>query len=86
MDALKQFSETEEWRKENELDQLYETIDLEHYEETRRLVKPPFSTFIGTPPNFLDIVPAMDRTTRSTWYSCIRIRSIIFDWQANVCI
>ncbi|KAF7914772.1 uncharacterized protein EAE98_011471 [Botrytis deweyae] len=37
LDALKQFSETEEWRKENELDQLYETIDLEHYEETRRL-------------------------------------------------
>ncbi|KAF7886062.1 hypothetical protein EAF00_010165 [Botryotinia globosa] len=37
VDALKQFSETEEWRKENELDQLYETIDLEHYEETRRL-------------------------------------------------
>lgn len=41
VDALKQFSETEEWRKENELDQLYETIDLEHYEETRRLVKSP---------------------------------------------
>ncbi|KAF7947987.1 hypothetical protein EAE96_009056 [Botrytis aclada] len=37
VDALKQFSDTEEWRKENELDQLYETIDLEHYEETRRL-------------------------------------------------
>ncbi|KAF7903216.1 uncharacterized protein EAF01_006265 [Botrytis porri] len=37
LDALKQFSDTEEWRKENELDQLYETIDLEHYEETRRL-------------------------------------------------
>ncbi|TGO31626.1 hypothetical protein BHYA_0473g00010 [Botrytis hyacinthi] len=37
VDALKQFSETEEWRKENELDQLYESIDLEHYEETRRL-------------------------------------------------
>ncbi|TGO23634.1 hypothetical protein BPAE_0126g00180 [Botrytis paeoniae] len=37
LDALKQFSDTEEWRKENELDQLYETIDLEQYEETRRL-------------------------------------------------
>ncbi|KAA8571284.1 hypothetical protein EYC84_000609 [Monilinia fructicola] len=36
-DAIQQFSATEEWRKENELDQLYETIDLEHYEETRRL-------------------------------------------------
>ncbi|QSZ34577.1 hypothetical protein DSL72_006171 [Monilinia vaccinii-corymbosi] len=36
-DAYQQFSATEEWRKENELDQLYETIDLEQYEETRRL-------------------------------------------------
>jgi len=39
-DALKQFEDTEEWRKANSLDQLYETIDLEHYEETRRLVNP----------------------------------------------
>ncbi|ESZ90136.1 putative phosphatidylinositol transporter [Sclerotinia borealis F-4128] len=37
LDAFHQFSTTEEWRKENDLDQLYETIDLEHYEETRRL-------------------------------------------------
>lgn len=37
-DAFQQFSETEEWRKANELDQLYETIDLEQYDETRRLV------------------------------------------------
>ncbi|KAF4632106.1 hypothetical protein G7Y89_g6025 [Cudoniella acicularis] len=37
-DAFKQFQETEDWRKANELDMLYETIDLEHYEETRRLV------------------------------------------------
>jgi hypothetical protein len=37
-DAYKQFQETEDWRKANEIDKLYETIDLEHYEETRRLV------------------------------------------------
>ncbi|KAF7869957.1 hypothetical protein EAF04_004741 [Stromatinia cepivora] len=37
VDAFEQFSDTEEWRKDNELDQLYETIDLEQYEETRRL-------------------------------------------------
>lgn len=36
-DALKQFEDTEVWRKANQLDQLYETIDLEQYEETRRL-------------------------------------------------
>lgn len=37
-DAYTQFSETEAWRKANHLEQLYETIDLEHYDETRRLV------------------------------------------------
>jgi len=36
-DAWKQFQDTEDWRKANQLDQLYETIDLQHYEETRRL-------------------------------------------------
>ncbi|TVY55851.1 SEC14 cytosolic factor [Lachnellula suecica] len=36
-DAFKQFQDTEDWRKANELDKLYETIDLDHYEETRRL-------------------------------------------------
>lgn len=40
-EAYKQFVETEEWRKANELDKLYETIDLDHYEETRRLVDIP---------------------------------------------
>jgi len=36
-DAFKQFQDTEDWRKANQLDTLYETIDLEQYEETRRL-------------------------------------------------
>lgn len=36
-DAFKQFSETEDWRKENQLDTLYETIDVQEYEQTRRL-------------------------------------------------
>ncbi|KAK1749474.1 putative sec14 cytosolic factor protein [Echria macrotheca] len=36
-DAYKQFSETEEWRKKNQLDVLYDTIDLEAYEQSRRL-------------------------------------------------
>ncbi|CAL3963094.1 unnamed protein product, partial [Diplocarpon coronariae] len=31
------FKETEDWRKANQLDILYETIDLQQYEETRRL-------------------------------------------------
>ncbi|RFU32097.1 hypothetical protein B7463_g4250, partial [Scytalidium lignicola] len=36
-DAWKQFEDTENWRKSNQLDLLYETIDLNHYEETRVL-------------------------------------------------
>jgi hypothetical protein len=37
-DAYSQFKDTEDWRKANQLEALYETIDLEHFEETRRLV------------------------------------------------
>ncbi|KAK9351317.1 CRAL-TRIO domain-containing protein [Lipomyces doorenjongii] len=36
-DAIAQFMATEEWRNANEIDTLYRTIDLEQYEETRRL-------------------------------------------------
>ena len=36
-DAFGQFKDTEDWRKQNELDQLYETIDVDEYEATRRL-------------------------------------------------
>lgn len=37
-EALKQFKDTEDWRKENSLAELYDTIDVTEYEETRRLV------------------------------------------------
>lgn len=36
-DAFAQFKDTEDWRKENQLDTLYETIDVNEYEQTRRL-------------------------------------------------
>ncbi|ERS97512.1 hypothetical protein HMPREF1624_05681 [Sporothrix schenckii ATCC 58251] len=36
-DAYKQFKETEDWRADNHLDVLYDTIDLEAYEQSRRL-------------------------------------------------
>ncbi|KAK8222100.1 hypothetical protein M8818_000270 [Zalaria obscura] len=36
-EAFTQFKDTEDWRKENQLDKLYESIDLEEYESTRRL-------------------------------------------------
>lgn len=36
-DAYQQFADTEAWRHANQIDELYETIDLDHYDETRRL-------------------------------------------------
>jgi hypothetical protein len=37
-EAYKQFKDTEDWRKDNKLDQIFETIDIEEFEQTRRLV------------------------------------------------
>lgn len=37
VDAFKQFKETEDWRRANDLNVLYDTIDLEAYEASRRL-------------------------------------------------
>lgn len=36
-EAFAQFKDTEDWRKENEIDKLYETIDVQEYERERRL-------------------------------------------------
>ncbi|KAK4224065.1 SEC14 cytosolic factor [Podospora fimiseda] len=36
-DAYQQFKDTEGWRKANQLEVLYDTIDIDAYEETRRL-------------------------------------------------
>lgn len=38
--AFKQFKDTEEWRKENDIEGVYRWIDREEYESTRRLVSP----------------------------------------------
>ena len=38
-EALKQFKDTEDWRKANKLDELYDTIDIGEYEQSRRLVR-----------------------------------------------
>jgi pterin-4a-carbinolamine dehydratase len=37
-EAFKQFKDTEDWRKENRLEQIFETIEIEEFEQTRRLV------------------------------------------------
>ncbi|KAI9724635.1 MAG: hypothetical protein M1828_003659 [Chrysothrix sp. TS-e1954] len=36
-DAFVQFKTTEDWRKQNGIDKLYDTIDINEYDETRRL-------------------------------------------------
>jgi hypothetical protein len=38
-EAFKQFKDTEDWRKNNKLDQIFETIEVEEFEQTRRLVR-----------------------------------------------
>lgn len=37
--GLAQFKATEEWRKTNHIDALYENIDVESYEDSRRVVR-----------------------------------------------
>ncbi|CAN9083074.1 unnamed protein product [Alternaria alternata] len=36
-EAFKQFKDTEDWRKENKLSEIFNTIEIEEYEQTRRL-------------------------------------------------
>lgn len=36
-EAFEQFKDTEDWRNENDLDGLYENIDVDEYEQTRKL-------------------------------------------------
>lgn len=37
-EALIQFKDTEDWRKDNHLVELYNTIDVKEYDDTRKLV------------------------------------------------
>lgn len=37
-EAYKQFKDTEDWRKENHLSEIFNTIETEEFEQTRRLV------------------------------------------------
>jgi hypothetical protein len=43
-EAFKQFKDTEDWRKENKLSEIFNTIEIEEYEQTRRLVESPANT------------------------------------------
>ena len=39
-EAFGQFKDTEDWRKDIQLEKLYDTIDINEYEQTRVLVSP----------------------------------------------
>jgi hypothetical protein len=43
--AYNQFKDTEEWRKQNEIEALYRNIDVESYEEARAVVSFPVYPF-----------------------------------------
>ena len=59
-DAFGQFKDTEDWRKANDLDVLYRTIELDAYEQCRRLVRPkyPFSIRVSYLTIFLRSIPS----------------------------
>lgn len=38
--AWDQFKDTEDWRKDNAIEKLYENIDIDSYESARRMVRP----------------------------------------------
>lgn len=38
--AWGQFKDTEDWRKDNAIEKLYENIDIDSYESARRMVRP----------------------------------------------
>lgn len=42
-EAFKQFKDTEDWRKDQNLDSLFEIIEVDEYEQTRQLVIASFS-------------------------------------------
>jgi hypothetical protein len=42
-EAFKQFKTTEDWRKEHDIVSIYEKIDIDEYEQTRRLVRQRFA-------------------------------------------
>lgn len=48
-EAFKQFKDTEDWRKEQNIDDLFEIIEVEEYEQTRQLVPAPLICALAAP-------------------------------------
>ena len=72
-DAFAQFKDTEKWRKDNNLDALYEKIEIKDYQEARSVVcrtedKPLILLLISF------LVPTMDWPSRSPRHSRLSLR------------
>jgi hypothetical protein len=72
-EAFGQFKDTEDWRKDIQLEKLYDTIDINEYEQTRVLVSRQYCQQCVHTLTFT--VPPMDWPTRPPRYSCIHLRS-----------
>jgi hypothetical protein len=73
-EAFGQFKDTEDWRKDIQLGKLYDTIDINEYEQTRVLVSRLYLCQHSV--HTLTIaVPSMDWPTRPPRYPCIHLRS-----------
>ncbi|KAK5069970.1 hypothetical protein LTR16_009442, partial [Cryomyces antarcticus] len=84
--AFRQFKDTEDWRKENELDKLYDTIDVDEYEETRKLVRPQPCELVEIALTIRRTVPTMDWATRQTRNSSLRVRGGGPEQQGSLCV
>ena len=70
-DALVQFEDTEKWRKANNIAELYNEIDVEHYHEARSLVNDAFCRRLTR--SDWSLVSAVDWPSRSTRHSPVRV-------------
>lgn len=63
--AWGQFKETEDWRRDNALEKLYENIDVDSYEASRRMVRlQPIHHHLRQLTVIINTVPPMDRPSR----------------------
>jgi hypothetical protein len=74
-EAFGQFKDTEDWRKEIQLEKLYDTIDVKEYEQTRVLVSrgtclkcnPPYSHLSSILNGLVDEIAVESPCTYSKW-------------------
>ena len=81
-EAFKQFKDTEDWRKENKLDEIFETIEVEEFEQTRRLVQNVLMLVTATSDSLA--VSPMARSTRQARHSALPVRSCAAEHEEHI--